>query len=295
MTRKAVFLDVDGTLLNDRGLVPDSARSAVQQARANGHLVFLCTGRSLPELWHEIMNVGFDGVIAAAGGYVEVDGQVLTHQNVPVDQVRRVVEYFDCPGDQLLPRGQLRALRQRRGQVPDAASVLYGGVTDEDVLAELQRVASARSSTHVDCRRGPGARGHQQDLVPRLRRAVRRDPGRVRRHVRRDPGHRPAVRAQQRGAGARAGSTRPEPSRPCSSTSGIPVEDTMAYGDGHNDLEMLEYVDVGVAMGNAHPSGQGRRRRHHRHPRRGRHPDQLHQVRSDLRPCEDPLEARSRR
>ena len=51
MTRKAVFLDVDGTLLNDRGLVPVSARAAVAAARASGHLVFLCTGRSLPELW----------------------------------------------------------------------------------------------------------------------------------------------------------------------------------------------------------------------------------------------------
>ena len=26
----------------------------------------------------------------------------------------------------------------------------------------------------------------------------------------------------------------------------------MAYGDGHNDLEMLEYVHIGVAMANAH-------------------------------------------
>ena len=45
MTRKAVFLDVYGTLIDDYGRVPDSAVRAVRGARTNGHLVFLCTGR----------------------------------------------------------------------------------------------------------------------------------------------------------------------------------------------------------------------------------------------------------
>jgi hydroxymethylpyrimidine pyrophosphatase-like HAD family hydrolase len=34
---------------------------------------------------------------------------------------------------------------------------------------------------------------------------------------------------------------------------GVPWEATVAYGDGVNDLEMIEYVHTGVAMGNAHP------------------------------------------
>ena len=32
---------------------------------------------------------------------------------------------------------------------------------------------------------------------------------------------------------------------------GIPLEDTMAFGDGENDLPMLRHAAVGVAMGNA--------------------------------------------
>jgi Cof subfamily protein (haloacid dehalogenase superfamily) len=31
----------------------------------------------------------------------------------------------------------------------------------------------------------------------------------------------------------------------------IPLENTMAFGDGENDIEMLEYVAIGIAMGNA--------------------------------------------
>ena len=58
---KAVFLDVDGTLVNEGGLVPESAQRAVREARANGHRVFLCTGRSPAELWPQIRDIGFDG------------------------------------------------------------------------------------------------------------------------------------------------------------------------------------------------------------------------------------------
>ena len=29
------------------------------------------------------------------------------------------------------------------------------------------------------------------------------------------------------------------------------LEETMAFGDGENDVDMLEYVNIGVAMGNA--------------------------------------------
>ena len=32
---------------------------------------------------------------------------------------------------------------------------------------------------------------------------------------------------------------------------GITREETMAFGDGDNDAEMLEFVEIGVAMGNA--------------------------------------------
>ena len=41
-----VFLDVDGTLIDYETKLPDSARKAVDQARANGHKVYICTGCS---------------------------------------------------------------------------------------------------------------------------------------------------------------------------------------------------------------------------------------------------------
>jgi hypothetical protein len=46
MSKKVIFLDVDGTFINSSGVIPESARRAVGETRKNGNYVFLCTGRS---------------------------------------------------------------------------------------------------------------------------------------------------------------------------------------------------------------------------------------------------------
>ena len=51
MDRKIIFLDVDGTLVDCEGKLPDSAARAVRQARENGHRVYICTGRSRAEVY----------------------------------------------------------------------------------------------------------------------------------------------------------------------------------------------------------------------------------------------------
>ena len=48
--RKVIFLDVDGTLIDYRAIMPESAGRAVDEARKNGHLVYICTGCSKYEI-----------------------------------------------------------------------------------------------------------------------------------------------------------------------------------------------------------------------------------------------------
>ena len=55
---KIVFLDVDGTLIDYETKLPDSARKAVDLARANGHKVYICTGCSKDEIRSEERRVG---------------------------------------------------------------------------------------------------------------------------------------------------------------------------------------------------------------------------------------------
>ena len=45
MTKKYVFLDIDGTLVDYSGRMPESAERALSAARENGHRLILCTGR----------------------------------------------------------------------------------------------------------------------------------------------------------------------------------------------------------------------------------------------------------
>ena len=59
-----------------------------------GHLAFLCTGRNLPIISQDILDIGFDGVIASAGAYVSVGGQVLFDHLLPEALVQECLEVF---------------------------------------------------------------------------------------------------------------------------------------------------------------------------------------------------------
>lgn len=93
---KIIFLDVDGTLVDYDNHIPDSARHAIQEARRNGHLVYVCTGRSKAEMPDDIWNIGFDGMIGGNGSYIEHRGQILLHQLIPYETAKRVVDWLQA-------------------------------------------------------------------------------------------------------------------------------------------------------------------------------------------------------
>ncbi|WP_428910586.1 HAD-IIB family hydrolase [Niallia sp. Krafla_26] len=98
MKTKVIFLDIDGTLCTPNGEVPDTAEKAIQLARKNGHKLYLCTGRSKPEILDRILSIGFDGVIGAGGGHIEIGGNIVHHQTMAEDSVREIIDYFDKNG-----------------------------------------------------------------------------------------------------------------------------------------------------------------------------------------------------
>ena len=61
--QKILFLDVDGTITNYENQVPESCKRAIRAARAAGHRVYMCTGRSKAENPPEITEIGFDGMV----------------------------------------------------------------------------------------------------------------------------------------------------------------------------------------------------------------------------------------
>lgn len=96
--KKIIFLDVDGTIIDYDNHIPDSAKIAIQQSRKNGHLVFLCTGRSKAEMPNEILDIGFDGIIGGNGSYIEYKNQVLMHQLIPYETAKQVVDWLESRG-----------------------------------------------------------------------------------------------------------------------------------------------------------------------------------------------------
>lgn len=247
----AVFLDVDGTLVNERGVVPESARAAVRGARANGHLVFLCTGRSVTQLWPEIVEIGFDGVVAAAGGYVEVGSEVLVNHGIADEEVGHVVEFFgerdvdflleSCKG--LFGSAQVQhRLRQ----------LFFGTVTDRATRAEMERGPGGFiDSIHL----GAVPVGMRVNKVLFLDSRVSLDEIRAE-----FAGTFEVVPASVPQFGANSGELTLVGVHKASGIEavighlGIDRGRTLGIGDGYNDLEMLAEVGLGIAMGNAPPA-----------------------------------------
>lgn len=95
---KLIFLDIDGTLVDYQNRLPESAVLAVRQARANGHRVYVCTGRSKAEMQQRLWDIGLDGMIGGNGSYVEDQGNVLLHQTLTRDQCSNVVDWLHSRG-----------------------------------------------------------------------------------------------------------------------------------------------------------------------------------------------------
>lgn len=80
-----IFFDLDGTLITDdeRYIIPDSAVNAIRAARANGHLMYIDTGRTVMNIEQRIRNIGFDGYICGCGTYIECNGTVILRHRLP--------------------------------------------------------------------------------------------------------------------------------------------------------------------------------------------------------------------
>lgn len=246
-TRRSIFIDVDGTLIDHRGRIPDSAKEAVLAASANGHWVFLCTGRSRPELWDDITDLGFDGMVAGAGAYAAVGDVELLHRHLDAHQIDQVGDYFDSRGiayvfegayglfgtgrfrdqlenkigDEISDPGELAAMRRGilsfmdrieidprpRRPVSKALFMFEGGTTFDEIRAELSEFHIIGSSMP-----SYGYYSGEMQMV-----GVHKAAGMQ------------AVLAHL----------------------GLAREEAIAIGDSDNDIEMLGYAGLGIAMGNA--------------------------------------------
>lgn len=86
MQTNILFFDIDGTILSHRTFqISESTRSAIRRARANGNLIFVNTGRTYSEIDRSIIEIGFDGFVCGCGTYISYQKEVLFHQTIPYE------------------------------------------------------------------------------------------------------------------------------------------------------------------------------------------------------------------
>lgn len=91
--KKMIFFDIDGTISSEQtGEIPESAIRAIQKARANGHLAFLNTGRTLFSIEKKYTEIGFDGYICGCGTDIYIDGKCIYRCEQPEGRCREIME-----------------------------------------------------------------------------------------------------------------------------------------------------------------------------------------------------------
>ncbi len=248
MSNKLIFLDIDGTLTTPGSNEPPaSALDAIKRAQANGHKVFLCTGRNLGML-SPLLKFGFDGVVASAGGYVAVGDEVIFDMPMSEEEAKTAL-------DSLHREGVFCTIesRDRTWGDEDLGSFLDAAGGAGSGNSEIERWRKALASS-LDIRPMSEYDGRpiykvvimcMKDEQLQPARALLEDKYNFVIQEITDPAH-PCLNGElinrgfDKGRGVR---------RVCEYY-GVPVEDTVGFGDSMNDLEMIETVGTSVCMAN---------------------------------------------
>lgn len=89
---KILFFDADGTTLDiKRGVAPD-VPAAIQRLTDNGHMAFLCTGRSRAFVPKAMERLPWTGMITNLGAYIEYQDRPVYSKELPFSDAKRAVE-----------------------------------------------------------------------------------------------------------------------------------------------------------------------------------------------------------
>jgi len=226
---KAVFFDIDGTLVpHTAHEMPESTSQALKLLRQKGVKLFLATGRAPNSVDFLRKTFDFDGVVSFNGQYCFDHSGVLRAESLLTEEVLSVLPYLE------------------QNQI----SANFETLDDDGFNFVNDRVYDFARRFGVDKKylRVTDIASVKQDFYQLLLFVTPQEEKEV---MKRLPNCKSLrwcadfVNVIDRNGGKSTGI-----SKFCEKYK-IAREEIMAFGDGGNDVDMLEYAGIGVAMGNA--------------------------------------------
>lgn len=225
---RAVFFDIDGTLISYRThTMPPSTLRALQALHDKGIKVVLASGRPLFLMASILELFPFDAIAALNGQVCYVDGQVIRKQTFDREDMRRLAAHAEeCGYPCLIMEENSSFLTGVNDAVREHYRIIDEDMTQLGETAWITERDVYQFVVYADAR-------DETALVEMLSgaEAIRAAPMCL--------DFIPSTGGKPMGMQAIADHF------------GIPMEATMAFGDGMNDTSMLQAAGIGVAMGNA--------------------------------------------
>lgn len=242
MNKKVLVLDIDGTLTNSQKQVTEKTREALDEIRRRGHIVVLASGRPTGGLRMITKALDFDHF----GGYtISYNGACVT------DTVSGETVFKNAVPDYVPSWMHQYALEHGLGMCTYTGNVLLCG-TKADRFIERETEINEFTRLHVQDFSGYMRTDFYKVLMTAPPTLAKENEARLaRRFMNRLSIYRSEpffIEVMNRGvskADAIAGLLE---------RLGLEREDVIACGDGLNDLSMIKYAGLGVAMGNAQPA-----------------------------------------
>ena len=248
MNMKMVCLDLDGTLLNHEKTITQRTRQALERAAEAGVLVVPATGRffsGIPQAVRDLPFIRYAIVCNGAQLYDRREDRILRRWDIPLDRAMAVLDYmdtlpviYDCFLDDwsYVSDGYLEVMDT---YIPDPVIC--------EALRKLRRPVGS-------LRRFLAERG---EPVQKLQMFFR-DRAVQDRVTAEMPGLFPDMAitsAMDNNLEINAGeATKGHGLKALCGLLGVDPRDTVAFGDGVNDLTMIRAAGLGVAMGNGVPA-----------------------------------------
>ncbi len=236
-TRKMVCLDVDGTLVNHDGHMDDEVRDAARAVVEAGHHVLIATGRSLAATLPIIQTIGLE-----QGHSVCSNGGVTLRLSTDLEEGFEVIDRrtFD-------PAPALRSLRHRLPSAKYAIEDDRGRFLSTERFQDMSFGVQAEGVTFEELMEATAVR-----LVVFSTDSSAEEFGEAVESI--------GLQGVTYSVGwsawldiAAAGVTKASGLEALRDHLGVHIDNTVAVGDGRNDIEMLAWAGRGVAMGQAPP------------------------------------------